>query len=131
MKILSKETEFLVLEYERFFKKPENSFYFRCGTMEESANLCEDFHNIMLKELNVEPFHFPDEGYIPYPDSSSGHYLNHPTRFYLYQNEGQFKQGGELLEDFTREKIADKEGVSLSIINWLGEGYRSWQVDLD
>lgn len=111
-----------------YYRRPENSFYFRCGTLTEMAWLCDDFHLLMLSELDITEFHFPDddEGVIPYPESSSGNWHNNPTRFYLYNDVADFHRVGDLLEEFSKEQIGETQGNSLMVQNWLDEAYRSW-----
>ncbi|WP_210512659.1 hypothetical protein [Natronogracilivirga saccharolytica] len=111
-----------------YYRRPENSFYFVCGTTNDMGHLCDDFHHKMKGELTVSEFTFPDDGWIPYPEKSSGNHYNHPTRYYTYDNVEQFHRAGELLEQFTHDEIGDKQGISLSIMNWIDEGYRSWQM---
>lgn len=115
------ETDYLI-----YHRKLENSFYFSCGTLNSMKNLCQDFHELMISELSITEFTYPDGGYIPYPQSSSGKQYDHPSYYYTYTTEDEFKKAGDLLEQFTKEKIGDTLGNSLSIINWKDFGYQSW-----
>lgn len=110
----------------RFYLKPENSFYFKCGTLNSMTDLCSDFDSLLKQELSITEFHFPDDGVIPYPEFSQGNQYNHPSIFYTYQSEEEFEKAGLLLEQFTEERIGTSEGNSLSIVNWRNQGYRSW-----
>lgn len=123
-KVHARFTEF---EDVRYYLRPPDSFYFRCGTRQELSWYCEDFHNQLVDEPGIRSFEFPDDGSLPYPEKSSGNEYNAPTRFYRYEEDSDFHRAGELLELFTKEEIGQAQGNSLSVINWLDEGYRSWQ----
>lgn len=117
------DATFTETRYTRYYRKPENSFHFYCHTQGTMTHLCQDFHDLLLSELDIVEFEFPDDGYNPYVRGQSD---TRGSRFYTYNTVSEFHTAGELLESFTHEKIGDTQGNSLSIYNWRHKGYRSW-----
>lgn len=112
--------------YKRYYRKPVNSFHFKCRTKDTMAHLCQDFHDLLINELEIEKFEFPDDGYNPYISANSQTRRFQASKYYIYNMVDEFHRAGELLESFTHEKIGDTQGNSLSIYNWQNTGYRSW-----
>jgi hypothetical protein len=113
----------------RYYRKPENSFHFDCRTPHNAAHLCQDFHQILMNELDLTEFNFPNDGFNFYNGEDGGYIETHRfqvSRFYTYTVIDDFHRAGELLESFTHERIEKNQGQSLSIYNWRNTGYRSW-----
>ncbi len=114
--------------YTIFWRYPEHSFVYLCGTLVEDSSLAYDFLDTLKTNLNLKEFKFPNTGEIPYPRSSSGHYYDIPAKYFTYSDEAQFTRAGELLADFTRNVIKDKSGIGISLTNWLNVNYYSWML---
>jgi hypothetical protein len=80
----------------------------------------------LLKEVDLEEFHFPDYGEIPYPRSSEGHYYNAPARYFKYDTEEDFDRAGKLLESYAESITVNYQGVGISLANWKGRFFYSW-----
>lgn len=109
-----------------FWRYPENSFAYYCGTMTDTAWVCDDFLAHLLGEIELEEFRFPSYGEIPYARSSQGHYYDAAARFFRYQNEDDFNRAGEILAAYSREFISELEGTGLSLRNWKNRCFSSW-----
>jgi hypothetical protein len=120
------DATFAVPDYARYYRKPENSFHFNCRPRDTMTHLCQDFHDVMVNELEIVEFEFPDDGLNPYTRGYSGAPMYQVSRFYTYTNEDEFHKAGELLESFTHENIGDAQGNSLSLYNWRSTAYLSW-----
>lgn len=112
--------------YTRYYRKPENSFHFNCRTQDSMTHLCQDFHDLLVNELEIMEYEFPDDGHNPYISKDSDTQRFEVSRFYTYTMVDEFHRAGELLESFTHEKIGDTQGNLLSIYNWRHTVYRSW-----
>ncbi len=109
-----------------FWRYPENSFAYYCGTMIETAWICDEFLVRLSDEINLEEFRFPDYGEIPYARSSQGHYYDAAARFFRYQTEEDFNSAGEILAAYSREFSSEWEGIGLSLRNWKNRHFSSW-----
>ena len=128
--ITSSNTTFSSFEYPIYYRFPENSFAYCCGTLIEDSTVCDEFEQFLLANLNLEEFEFPSNGRIPYPDSSSGYWFNAPATYFKYQNSDDLIKVGEILNSYYTSELADKEGLGLSIIGWNNTHYRNnQQVD--
>ena len=103
---------------------PLNSLACICGTQPNYSTTCDDFRELLKNQENLTEFQFTT-GIIPYPDSSSGHWINTPSTFYTYTSENDFRKVGELLQRFSDEHITANSGVSIQLINWKNESFRS------
>lgn len=119
-------TIFSETDYKRYYRKPVNSFHFNCRTQDSMTHLCQDFHDLMVNELEIVEFEFPDDGYNPYISINSSTRRFQASRFYTYKTVNEFHTAGELLKEFTHDEIGNTQGNSLSIYNWQNIGYRSW-----
>lgn len=108
------------------FRYPENSFALICGTNLEDTDICNRFTNFLRESVSLSEMSFSGEARIPFPDSSSGHWKNFPSKFFLYENETDLMEATELLKTFTRENIIPNQGNSLNIITWDNRRYASW-----
>jgi hypothetical protein len=113
-------------DWTAFWRYPENSFAYYCGTMTETSWICDDFLVRLLGEIDLEEFRFPDYGQIPYSPSSQGHYYDAPARFFRYQTEDDFHKAGEILAAYSREVTSGREGTGLCLENWENKHYCSW-----
>ncbi len=122
------DTSFTQIKANTWFRYPENSFAFICGTNTDNTHHCSDFYSILMDSLDVEPFNFQGKGIIPYPVSSSGHWNDNSTQFFTYTDVEEFKKAGALLEAYTLENIIPNSGVTLQLLNWRNQHYRSWMM---
>lgn len=127
VEINSSNSTFSSFEYPSYFRFPENSFAFVCGTLIEDSNVCDDFELFLKGNLTLEEFEFPSNGKIPYPQSSDGYWFNAPAKYFKYQDSTDLTKAGELLNSFYTSELADKEGLGLSIIGWNNTYYRNNQ----
>ncbi|SHF94444.1 hypothetical protein SAMN05444483_103329 [Salegentibacter echinorum] len=128
IEIVSQEQEFTKLVNPITLRYPENSFAVICGTNLEQTYLCEDFLT-KLKEIEaLTPYNFPKNGRIPYPDSSSGNWINTASTYYLYENEDALNKTVDYLKTFTQENLSKSEGNSLSIITWDNQRIYSYEL---
>ena len=117
------------LKYEKTFRYPENTFAYVCGTNLDNTHLYNDFLNILLDNTSVTEYEFNGDGRIPYPEFSSGHWSDNPSKFFKYNNESDFDKAGDLLRDFTLENISQNDGVGIYLISWNNKSYMSWLFD--
>nr|WP_159039948.1 hypothetical protein [Christiangramia fulva] len=120
------ENSFTHTLYNNTFRYPENSFAYVCGTNTDNTEVYEEFLNILKQNENFTEFEFQGEGRIPYPDSSSGHWVNHPSKFFKYSDYDEYKNIKGLLENFTSENIEENSGVTISIYGWDNISFHSW-----
>jgi hypothetical protein len=118
-------TTFSSFKYSTYFRYPENSFAYLCGTLMEDSTVCDEFEQYLLANLTLKAFEFPSNGKIPYPDSSSGYWFNAPATYFKYQNSNDLVKAGELLNSYYTSELADKEGLGLSIIGWNNTYFRN------
>ncbi|MCM4156020.1 hypothetical protein [Gramella sp. AN32] len=120
------DSSFSNLIFDKTFRLPENSFAVVCGTNLEDTGLCDEFLNVLSDIPSLSAFSFEGEGRIPYPDSSSGHWNNTESKYFLYENDSDFIRVGELLEEFTAEYIEPNQGNSIAIFSWDNRKFYSW-----
>lgn len=126
LQVVSTVPSFSQPEFSVFWRYPENSFAYICGTMTDTSWICEDFLSRLLLEVNLEEFTFPDYGEIPYPRASEGNHYNAPARYFRYESEVDFDRAGEILKNYSEDIISNYEGVSLWLQNWRNKYYMSW-----
>jgi len=126
LQVVSTVHSFTQPDFTVFWRFPQNSFSYLCGTMTETSWICDDFLSRLLKEVDLEELAFPDYGEIPYPRSSEGHYYNAPGRYFRYQNEEDFNRAGEVLKSYAESVTSNCQGVGLSLTNWKGRFFYSW-----
>jgi hypothetical protein len=119
-------TKFTEPEFEVFWRYPRNSFVYLCGTMTETSWIGDDFLSVLLSEVNLEEFKFPDYGEICYPRSSQGHYYDMPARYFIYKSEEDFDKAGEILKSYNESVISSYSGVGISLTNWKNKYFYSW-----
>ena len=123
------DSSFSNLTFNKSFRLPENSFAVVCGTNLEDTELCDSFLNSLSQITSLREFSFEGDGWIPYPESSSGHWNNTPSKYFLYESDADFIQAGELLEEFTGEYIEPNQGNSIAIYSWDNRKFYSWMVN--
>jgi len=111
-----------------FWRYPEDSFAFHCGTTEEATQLCTDFAR-RLQDLPLTPIEAPEEGVWPYKRQPDGYWVNAPSRFYRYSDEATWTAVKERLRQFTRERIQGRDGIGLEVRNWRDDRLASWMVE--
>lgn len=124
------EPDFISSDYSVYFRRPKNTFAFVCGTNTNNKQLREDFITKLTTQLKLKEYKFEGEGLIPWATTSDGHWINYPTKFYTYSNDGDFDKAGELLLEFSKENLTPDDGVTMSLLNWDGKNYYSWILDV-
>ncbi len=122
--------------HEYYFRRPENTFALISGTYTTNQYLHDEFVSQLLKTIpTLKETEFatdglrPDSYILPWPEVSDGHYVNFPTRFFTYANPADFDKAGDVLKDFTLNKIASaEEGVTFSLSNFNDKDYYSWMI---
>lgn len=127
VKINSSRSTFSSFEYNTYFRFPENSFAYLCGTLVEDSNVCDEFEQFLKNNLTLEEFEFPLNGKVPYPHSSDGYWSNAPAKYFKYQDSNDLTKAGELLNDFYTTELSNKEGLGLSIVGWNNVYFRNDQ----
>lgn len=117
---------FTEADIDLYWRYPENSFAYLCGTTHETAWIYEDFLDTLLSKVDLIEFQFPDSGSICYPCSTQGHYVDMPARYFLYNTVTDFEQAGAVLEAYTNLIISQYSGVGISLVNWKAEIFASW-----
>ncbi|MFZ2055556.1 MAG: hypothetical protein WAU81_15310 [Candidatus Aminicenantales bacterium] len=106
-----------------FWRYPENSFAYYCGTMTKTAWVCDDFLAPLSREVELEEFQFPAYGEICYPPSGQGHWYNASARYFKYKREEDFDKAGELLKTYSEQVISKYQGTDIYIVNWKNKHY--------
>ena len=111
-----------------WWRYPANSFAVICGTTLEASWVFDDFLGRLQGGLELVPHEFPPGGEIGYPRASEGSQVDHPAKYFLYENESDFSAAGEILEDYVRDVIGGMTGVHIWLLNWKNESFRSWTM---
>lgn len=119
-------SRFTTLEYDELFRYPENSFVYICKTSREMNYFYDDFLFELTSNIYLREHKFIGEGVLPYPDSAYGYSNVNPVKYFIYQDESDFRKAGELLESFSSTYITPADPVRISLINWKNEQYLSW-----
>ena len=120
------ENNFTSSLHNKTFRIPENSFTYVCGTNTDNTNIYNDFLSILEQNPDFLKFEFEGEGRIPYPESSDGHWVNHPSKFFLYSNFEEFTNLANILNDYSSENIEENSGVTIAIYSWNNIKHYSW-----
>ncbi len=120
------ENNFTSSLFDKTFRIPENSFAYICGTHTTNTDIYTDFSAILEQNLDFMEFEFEGEGRIPYPLSSDGNWVNHPSKFYNYTNVTEFTNLANVLNDFSSENVEENSGVTISIYSWNNIKFFSW-----
>jgi len=113
--------------YTTTFRYPQNTFAYVCGTTSEDTALYDAFLNELLSNAAFTEYTFEGEGRIPYAETSSGHQVDHPSRYFKYTNASDFNTAGQLLEDFTQQHITPNSGNGIWLQSWDNRNYMSWE----
>lgn len=124
--ITKENSEFTSPQTDLFWRYPKNSFVYLCGTTTETSWLCADFLDSLKSKINIDEFHFPEAGEIPYPRASSGHYYDMPAKYFTYQTDADFDRAEEMLRAYKQNVIKDQPGIGISLINWKSKYFYSW-----
>ena len=117
------ETNFTKILYTKTFRIPENSFAYVCGTNTNNTEIYTDFLSTLEENPNFTTFEFEGEGRIPYPESSDGYWVNHPSKFFRYSNAEAFSNLENTLNTFSKNFIEENSGVSIAIYGWNNVNY--------
>ena len=112
--------------YANTFRIPENSFAYVCGTNTDNTNIYTEFSAIIEQNPDFTAFEFEGEGRIPYPETTDGHYMNHPSKFYKYTDPSQFNTLANTLNTYASENIEANSGISIAIYGWNNINFYSW-----
>jgi hypothetical protein len=118
------KSHFTTSLYDTTFRYPENSFAYICGT--NTTNIYTDFLNILLANASLKEISFQGEGRIPYPISTSGHRVNHKTRFFKYTSFSDFESLGQTLTNYKNANITPNSGVTIALKSWNNSNHFSW-----
>ncbi len=116
---------FASFNYSEYYRYPENSFAFLCGTLAEDSTVCKEFEQILLDNLPLKEFTFPVNGKPPYPESSAGHWYDAPASYFKYNNPKDLNTAGSLLKSFYSNELIGKSGIGLTIIGWNNAQFRN------
>lgn len=123
------KSTFVSCKDQTYFRRPENTFAFVCGTATDNQDLREEFLKQLLATVPLTEYHFESEGVIPWQTESSGCHVNFPTLFFTYKDEGDFEKAGKLLQTFSLKNISPLIGVVMNLEDWKGKFYYSWLND--
>ena len=120
------ENNFTTSLYEKTFRIPENSFAYVCGTNTNNTNIYTDFSAIIEQNPDFIEFEFEGDGRIPYPETTDGNWVNHPSKYYKYTDSVEFNSLAEILNDYSSQNIEENSGVTISIYGWNNNKFYSW-----
>ena len=84
------------------------------------------FSEIIEQNHDFIEFDFEGEGRIPYPETSNGNGVNHPSKYYKYTSSLEFNNLANIMNEYSSENIEENSGVSISIISWNNLKFHSW-----
>jgi len=117
---------FSIPEHSIFWRFPENSFYYTCGTTIETSWICCAFLDTLNKYISLDEFNAPDSGEFCYPTYTLGHYYEMDPKYFYYQSEADFELAGSLFIEFSQNVANNYSGVGLVMRNWTNKSFRSW-----
>lgn len=120
------EKNFTTSLYNKTFRIPTNSFAYLCGTNKNNTAIYNDFYALIKQNPDFTEFEFEGEGRIPYPKTTTGNWVNHPTRFFKYRDAQEFNKLATILNNYSAENIEKNSGVSISIYGWNNIKFHSW-----
>jgi hypothetical protein len=120
------ENNFTTSLYDKTFRLPENSFAYVCGTNTNNTNIYTDFSAIIAQNLDFIEFEFDGEGRIPYPETTDGNWVNHPSKYYKYTDSDEFNNMADTMNDYSSLSIEENSGVTISIYSWNNIQFYSW-----
>lgn len=120
------EKHFTTSLYNKTFRIPTNSFAYLCGTNKNNTQIYNDFYSLIKQNQDFTEFEFEGEGRIPYPETTSENWVNHPTKFFKYKDIQEFNKLAGILDNFSAANIEKNSGVSISISGWNNTKFYSW-----
>lgn len=120
------ENNFTTSLYNKTFRIPKNSFAYVCGTNTNNTNIYTDFSAIIEQNPDFIEFEFDGEGRIPYPETTDGNWVNHPSKYYKYTESVEFNSLADILNDYSTQNIEENSGVTISIYSWNNIKFYSW-----
>jgi len=112
-----------------FWRYPQNSFAVICGTTVETAWIFEDFLSRLKAAVELREIEFPAYGELGYPRAPQGYWVDHPGRYFVYEDPQDFAAAGEVLRTYVRDVIGPLQGVGITLLNWRNESFKSWLMD--
>lgn len=85
-----------------------------------------------IKQISFQPEscpksnEFEGEGRIPYPETTDGNWVDHPSKYYKYSNFEEFKSLANVLNDYSSLNIEKNSGTTISIYGWNNVKFYSW-----
>lgn len=116
-------------KFSSWWRYPRNSFVYLCGTTEELAWVYEDFLSRLGAAAGLREIEFSAQGELGYPRAPQGHHVDHPARYFVYEDEGRFAAAGAALEAYVRDVIGQMSGTSIWLRDWKNRSYRSWMMN--
>ncbi|WP_163410810.1 hypothetical protein [Flavobacterium ajazii] len=120
------EKHFTTSLYNKTFRIPSNSFAYVCGTNKNNTQIYTDFYTLIKQNPDFTEFNFEGEGRIPYPETTTGNWVNHPSKFFKYKSVQEFNKLAATLNDYSAQNIEKNDGVSISINGWNNIRFYSW-----
>ena len=120
------ENNFTTSLYDKTFRIPENSFAYVCGTNTNNTNIYTDFSAIIEQNPDFIEFEFEGDGRIPYPETTDGNWVNHPSKYYRYTDSLEFNSLADILNNYSSQNIEENSGVTISIYGWNNNKFYSW-----
>lgn len=121
--------EWAVPEYSVFWRYPRDSFAVLCGTTVETSWIYEDFVARLRDAVGLREIEFPASGELGYPRAPQGHGVDHPGRYFIYEDPDDFAAAGELLRSYVRDVIGPSQGIGITLLNWRNQSFKSWLMD--
>ncbi len=101
------------------WRYPEKTFALLVGTTAHSTGLYSKIINELKEEFDITEYKFADIGETPYPKSFEGYDVNHPAKYFKYENETDFLLFSNYIRAFGRDNIENTKDNRVAIINWL------------
>jgi len=120
------ENNFTNSLYNKTFRFPEKTFAYVCGTNTNNTYLYTDFLTLLQNNPLLTEHSFNGDGRIPYPEKSSGHWVDKPSVFFKYTNELDFDELGQVLDIFSSQYLTPTNDVTISLTNWENKKHYSW-----
>ncbi|GGF16257.1 hypothetical protein GCM10011518_27060 [Flavobacterium limi] len=120
------EKHFTTSLYSKTFRIPANSFAYVCGTNKNNTQIYNDFYGLIKQNPDFTEFAFEGEGRIPYPETTNGNWVNHPSKFFKYKDVKEFNKLASMLNNYSATNIEKNAGVSISIYGWNNTKFYSW-----
>ncbi len=120
---------FTYSENYEYWRYPENTFAFVCGTFTTDTMLYYEFADSLRHLPHVAEFALGNQMVSPYPSSSQGYYRDFATKLYRYEVEADFDSAGALLQRFVDDKIRGTSGNGIYLLNWRSKQYMSWLME--